>query len=180
MNSNVKRRTIMIFPSFKNINLIDEIRRKYDPLAKHVKPHITLVFTFQSDLTSINLKAHLEKVLKEMSPFKLTLQQVTKIDNALGKYLFLNVKEGNENIKNLSKKLYTGILAPYKPHWLNEETFMPHMTIGNFSSSEDLNKAFEATKLLKDSFNTVVDKISVEIIDDNEYSIIEMEIELST
>lgn len=33
-------RTIMIFPDFENIEEIDKIRNKYDPLAKLVRPHI--------------------------------------------------------------------------------------------------------------------------------------------
>lgn len=55
---------------------------------------------------------------------------------------------------------------------------MPHMTIGNFTSREDLNIAFKDTELIKESFSTIVDKISVEIIDENEDSIIEIEIDL--
>ena len=35
-------RTIMIFPEFDNINIIDEIREKYDPLAELVRPHMTV------------------------------------------------------------------------------------------------------------------------------------------
>ncbi len=37
-------RTIMIFPEFKNMEIIDKIRNQYDPLANLVRPHITLVF----------------------------------------------------------------------------------------------------------------------------------------
>ncbi|MPQ44814.1 hypothetical protein [Clostridium tarantellae] len=33
----------------KNINVITNIRKKYDPLADLVLPHITLVFPFESD-----------------------------------------------------------------------------------------------------------------------------------
>lgn len=40
----------MIFPKFENIKIIDEIRDKYDPLANHVRPHITLVFPFESNI----------------------------------------------------------------------------------------------------------------------------------
>lgn len=32
----------MIFPQFDNIDVINGIRNKYDPLAKLVKPHITV------------------------------------------------------------------------------------------------------------------------------------------
>ncbi|MGG7202871.1 hypothetical protein ACQPUL_19285 [Clostridium butyricum] len=47
-----------------------------------------------------------------------------------------------------------------------------------FTSREDLNIAFKDTELIKQNFSTIVDKISVEIIDENEDSIIEMEIDL--
>lgn len=165
----------MIFPQFENINVIDEIREKYDPLAKHVRPHVCLVFTFESGLTSTELSEHLNKVLSEIKPFRLTLQDIVKIDNPLGMYLFFDIKEGNEEIKKMSQKLYAGILQDYKPGWLNENTFMPHMTIGSFRDREKLNAAFKATEAIKESFNTIVDKISVEIVDENEDSIIEME-----
>ncbi|MGH4123515.1 MAG: 2'-5' RNA ligase family protein [Clostridium sp.] len=179
MNSNIKRRTIMIFPEFKNINIINEIREKYDPLAKHVRPHITLVFTFESSLTSIEIEEHLKKALDGTRCFTLTLQGIIKIDNPLGKYLFLEIKQGNEQIKEISKNLYTGILQSYKPDWLNEETFLPHMTIGSFTLKEDLDIAFKDTEAIKNNFTTIVDKISVEIIDESEDSIIETEVNLS-
>lgn len=179
MNCNIKRRTIMIFPQFENVDIINEIREKYDPLANHVKPHITLVFTFESCLTSIKLRDHLEKVLTEISPFRLTMGDVMKVDNSLGMYLFLVLIEGNEDIKKLSSKLYTGILEPYKPEWLNDRTYLPHMTIGNFTSRDGLNKAFNDVSAIKENFTTIVDKVSVEIIDENEDSIIEIEVSLS-
>ncbi len=179
MNCNIKKRTIMIFPKFENINIINKIRKKYDPLANHVSPHITLVFTFESSLTSIEIKEHLTEVLDGTRHFRLTLQGMVKIDNPLGMYLFLDIKQGNEQIKELSKKLYTGILQNHKPDWLSEKTFMPHMTIGSFTSKEDLNIAFKDTELIKENFTTIVDKISVEIIDENEDSIIEVEVDLS-
>ena len=178
MNSNIKKRTIMIFPQFENINIINEIREKHDPLANHVRPHISLVFTFESTLTSIELKEHLKKVLYGTRCFRLTLQEVIKIDNTLGMYLFLDIKQGNEQIRKLALKLYTGILQTYKPDWLNQETYLPHMTIGSFASREDLNIAFKDSEHIKESFSTIVDKISVEIIDENEDSIIEIEVDL--
>ena len=179
LNCTMNKRTIMIFPQFENVNIIDDIREKYDPLANHVRPHITLVFTFESTLTSIELKEHLEKSLAGISPFRLTMGDIIKMDNSLGMYLFLDLKEGIENIKKLSSKLYTGILEQYKPEWLNEITFLPHMTIGNFTSRYDLNNAFKDVRVIKESFTTMVDKVSAEIIDENEDSIIDIEVNLS-
>lgn len=178
MSLNKKRRTIMIFPEFENINVIDEIRQQYDPLAKHVRPHITLVFTFESSLSTIEIETHLKEVLNNIKPFKLTLKEIIKIDNPLGMYLFLNIQNGSNEIKMLNKELYKGILEEFKADWLNENTFLPHMTVGSFNSKDELDNAFKNTENIKDDFNTIVNKISVEIIDENEDSIIEIEVSL--
>lgn len=174
----MKRRTIMIFPEFENMDIINNIRKKYDPLACHVRPHITLVFTFQSDINKDELKKHLDNVLLNVKGFELSLCNIVKVDNPLGKYLFLDIKRGNREISEISQKLYTGILEKYKPDWYSAETFMPHMTVGNFDSSNKLDRAYDDVKSISESFNTMVNKISVEIIDKNEDSIIEMETKL--
>jgi 2'-5' RNA ligase len=44
----------MIFQQFKNIEIINEIRNRYDPLAKLVRPHITLVFPFENEMSNVN------------------------------------------------------------------------------------------------------------------------------
>lgn len=53
-------RTIMIFPEFENIDVINDIRNKYDPLADLVLPHITLVFPFDSELVLCQEKVQLK------------------------------------------------------------------------------------------------------------------------
>ena len=179
MYSNIKKRCIMIFPQFVNINIIDEIRGKYDPLSNNVRPHITLVFPFESTISKVDLQNSLINSLQGVKPFNLMLEEIIKIDNNLGLYLFLEVKEGTEKIKELHNKLYDGMLKSYKPKWLNEGEFMPHMTIGNFDDKTDLNSAYDEVCSIKDRFSILVEKISVEIIDENEDSIIEIQVYLS-
>jgi 2'-5' RNA ligase len=179
MNTGIKKRCIMIFPQFKNINIIDEIREKYDPLAKNVRPHVTLVFPFQSSIGKVDLQNNLLKSLEGVKCFNLTLEEIIKIDNKFGLYLFLGVTEGTEKVKELYQKLNSGIVKNYNSNWVNEGEFMPHMTIGNFEDRNTLNDAYVDVCSIKDSFNTLVEKISVEIIDENEDSIIEMEVNLS-
>lgn len=58
------KRAIILFPSFDNINIINKIREKYDPLANCIPPHITIVFPFDSDISIDDLKSHVNKVLK--------------------------------------------------------------------------------------------------------------------
>ena len=168
----------MIFPKFENMKIIDNIREKYDPNVNKVAPHITLVFPFDSQLTKEELVEHLRNALKDAAPFNLTMGDILKVDVTSGKYLFLGVKEGTEEIKNIFNKLYKGILEGFKSDLLKKVEFMPHMTIGVFNDKESLNKAYEETKGLDKIFKGRIDKISVEIIKEDEDSIIEFELEL--
>jgi 2'-5' RNA ligase len=172
------RRTIMIFPEIEEGNPIELIREKYDPLYKCVRPHLTLVFTFESSLTTDEIKAHLKTALRDIPSFDLAMDKIVKIDNPFGKYLFLLVDEGLETIKTLSSKLYTGLLSPYKPDWLNEKTYLPHMTLGVFESEEALEMAYESIDSKDLYFKRHINKVSVEIIGEDEASIIEFEIDL--
>ncbi len=167
----------MIFPHFKNIQVIEDIRKKYDPLAEHVKPHITLVFPFESHIETSKLEEHMKNMTSDIRPFDIVLGGITP-SASFGNYLFLNIIEGNKQIAEIHKRLYCGILKEFYPAWLNNTDFMPHMTIGNISDSEAFNRAVDATKNFVEIFKTTVNTISVEIIDENEDSTIELNIPL--
>lgn len=172
------KRCIMIFPEFENGQTIDNIRSKYDPLANHVGPHITLVFPFESDIKTDDLRTHISSVLSEIKPFEIILNKITPT-NAFGKYLFLNIHTGMDKIIEIHKKLYSGILEEHFPAWLEGNNFFPHMTVGSFDNDDLFEIAINETKDIQDYFISIVKKISVEIIDENEDSIIELELKLS-
>lgn len=152
-------RTIMIFPQFNNENIIEAIRKKYDPLYNLVKPHITLVFPFQDKISNIELEKKLEECLIETKPFKLILQGINRQKDNYGNYIFLSVKKGERQIINIHKNLYMNIWGQEK-----NERYVPHMTVGKLQSEEKMIKAYEEIKDLNSSFETLVDKISVEEI----------------
>ncbi len=54
----------MIFPQFGNQEIIDGIRKKFDPLYHLVSPHITLVFPFKSDMSNVMLRRNLDSTEK--------------------------------------------------------------------------------------------------------------------
>lgn len=168
-------RTIMIFPEFENIDVINDIRKKYDPLANLVLPHITLVFPFDSELTNEELNLHSKECLSDIQPFKMELEGFSKQINNYGNYLLLNVVQGIDEIKNIHDRLYKGRLKQFDAGY----DYVPHMTVGNLSSIDLLNKAFDDVNKCNDIFSTVVKKISVEMIGDNEESIIIIEHELN-
>ena len=53
--------------------------------------------------------------------------------------------------------------------------YVPHITVGKTSNIEELNKAYEDIKDNRCRFVSVIDKISVEMIGENEESILIME-----
>ena len=67
-------RTIMIFPDFENGEIIDKIREKYDPLAKMVRPHITIVFPFDIQLSDEEIEKILDNRLNGIKAFEIEFQ----------------------------------------------------------------------------------------------------------
>lgn len=163
-------RTIMIFPQFNNEYIINAIRKEYDPLHNLVRPHITLVFPFQDRISNIELEKKLEECLIKTKPFKLLLQGVSKQENIYGNYIFLDVKVGSKEIIDIHNNLYINI-------WGQEynQLYVPHITIGNLPSKEEMMKVYTDIKHLDICFETFVDKISVEEIGKNDESFIIIE-----
>ncbi len=169
-------RCILIFTEFENIDKINELRKRYDPVVNKVAPHITLVFPFKSNIESLIIKQHIEKKVNDIMPFEVELQGITGEQE---NYLFLNVIKGNEELTQLHNKLYTGILEEFKPEFLKSTKFKPHLTVGKLSSNAKFKKALKDIEGFNEVFKMLVKKITVEIIGENQESIIESEIELN-
>lgn len=119
----IKHRSVVIFPKFSNIQLIDKIREKYDPCYSFIAPHLSLIFPFYSELTRQELIGHIENQLIGVSPFELMARGIT---GASGGYVFLEVKMGNDQVIALHDKLYSGILKPYHNRFI---PYLPHITM---------------------------------------------------
>ena len=165
-------RSVLIFPELDNMQRIDTLRKQYDPLAEKVRPHITLVFPFESELNADDIEKELQKVLQAFTPFRVRLQGLM----VSGRWLFLNVAEGVVWIKKIQEALYANLLAPYKPHF--SQGYTPHLTVGRLPTVTKAQKIYEKEKTFLDEFSTQINKITVERIDEEENSIIELEIDL--
>jgi 2'-5' RNA ligase len=158
------KRSITIFPEFHNIDVIQKLREKYDPLFELIPPHITLVFPFTSDMTTTQLREHMEKVLTEEKVFSIRLQGVT---GAGGEYLFLNVKEGNDDLIRIHDRLYSGVLNKF---FYREVSYIPHLTVGRLGDKQSFEHALKETEDFREDFITVINKVTAEIIDEKERS----------
>ena len=74
---NEGKRDILIIPKFKNIKIIQDVRRKYDELFDIIAPHITLAFPFKRDISNEKLKEQLLEIVKNIMPFKIKCKGIT-------------------------------------------------------------------------------------------------------
>ncbi len=164
-------RTIMIFPRFDNMDIINSIRSKYDPLADLVMPHITIVFPFLSKMSNEDISTILNRELMDISPFELVLEGFSKQENPYGNYLFLNVTKGEKIIQEIHQRLYKNEFKIFDIG-LN---YKPHLTVGKFLDKDLLNRAYADVNSINSKFITIVDRICVEEIGEDEKSIIVIE-----
>ena len=169
-------RTIMIFPEFENMDIIDRIRAEYDPLAKLVRPHITIVFPFENGMSNEEIERVLVRRLNDIEPFEIVLTGISMQKNKFGNSLLLDVQKGAENICYFHDVLYKNEFKQFD----SGIEYKPHITIGKFQTEKELNIAYSNLKNMAESFTTIVDMISVEMIGKNEESIIMTEKKLSS
>lgn len=169
----MKYRCIMVFPNFRNINLIEDIREKYDPLYSKVKPHITLVFPFLSDISGEQLEEYIKGKICDLNPFKLSLSGISI--GGYG-YIFLNVIEGNSELFGIHNRLYEGLLRKFYPSFL--KSYTPHMTVGRIMNPDNFEAVINSLRDMNEVFEDEVNEISVEIIDEDENSLIEMSVKI--
>lgn len=165
----MKNRGIIIFPKFQNIELINKIREKYDPLFGFIDPHVTLVFPFQSELSTEELRTHLTNQLDGVKPFQLIARGIS---GTLDGYIFLDVKVGNDSIIELHDKLYSDILKPYLYRYI---PYTPHITVGRLFDKVEHKAIVESLADFNSEFIADIDRLIVECIDENEQSITEIE-----
>lgn len=167
------KRAIVLFPKFNNIDAIQAIRERFDPLASSIAPHITLVFPFESELSTDELREHLVRALKGVKTFEILLNGIT--GDFRDGYLFLNVKRGNDEIIDLHDKLYRGVLEQYL---FRKVTYCPHVTVGRLEQPTEFDQALEELAGFSEQFKVEIDRISVENIDSHEQSMIELVFDL--
>nr|WP_302597514.1 2'-5' RNA ligase family protein [uncultured Cellulosilyticum sp.] len=166
----MKQRSIILIPQFRGIEMVENIRDKYDPLAHKVNAHITLVFPFCSTYSTRELELWLKKILKNVEPFEVELKGISMASNAFENYLFLNIVRGREEIMQLNETLYDGLLREFK----SDLPYIPHMTLGKLQNKEELDAAYEEVKKLQNTFVARIDTVYIEEIDEDDSSIIEI------
>ena len=167
------KRAIVLFPQLNNIDAIQAVRERFDPLAKYIAPNITLVFPFESTLSTEELREHMAHALQGVQRFPVQLSGITG-DFREG-YLFLNVKLGNDSIIDLHDRLYQGVLEPFL---FRKVTYCPHVTVGRLEQQREFDQALEELAGFSEQFEAEIDRVSVENIGSGACSTIELVFDL--
>ena len=121
---------IVAFPDTPHIERIERLRRLFDPLARVIPAHVTLVFPFESQLPAAALRAHVERMSMGTRPFDVELTDVAVVED---EYVFLDVGSGRKQLIELHDRLYSGPLAR---HLSDTHVFRPHITLGRLREPE--------------------------------------------
>ncbi len=123
-------------------------RQKYDPLAKLIPPHVSILtpFDFSQDLGM--LQAHLAEVSEAHAPIKVSVIGWDTLEDR-GYQLRLPVMAGRMEFIALYTHLLTGPLE-----FLTERsrTYEPQIVFGRFARPEELAQAKQAIKGFEPQF----------------------------
>lgn len=148
-------RAIVIFPDLAPVEPLEAFRRRWDPLAERIAPHVTLVFPFVAALPDDELIAHAIAAIRGVPPFDMVLSEITGMNE---RFLIANIKKGNDPLIALHDQLYTG---PLQRYLLREQTFVPHVTVGRVVDRHDFETALAEAADTHVAIETSVNVITV-------------------
>lgn len=119
-------------------------RQKYDPQAYIIPPHITVLEPFKFSGLLEPLYQHLEEIGETHAPIRVSLvgwDAYTQTDYQL----HLPLVTGRLEFTTLRKSLMSGPLA-HLEKLLETEKYWPHITLGRFSTLDELENAKQALR----------------------------------
>ena len=113
------------FPDIDTID-IQCLRQKYDPTARLIAPHITVMFPIPHRVGKNRMTRHIRHILGQWKPFPIRIRGLQK---SWDHWLFLTLHEGKDRVIALYEEMYTGILYEYKR---TDIPYIPHLSLGLF------------------------------------------------
>jgi 2'-5' RNA ligase len=131
----------VIFVSEEVEKAIRKVYDRHNPLASHVRPHLTLLFPSETELRPGEIYTHFENIASETVRFNIGFNGVKLRPEDLLAYL--DVSEGAGRLRLLNRKLYSG---EFEELLDRDRPFYPHLTLGRFETKVEMNRAYEELK----------------------------------
>ena len=123
-------RSIAVYPWLACGRGIQDLRKRFDPLADLVPPHATIVFPFASALPTEDIRRVMEAARCGMGPIRLALEPPVAVEDTVQ----LPLGAGAPELRLLHDRMYSGILQDFlRP----DLPYRPHLTIGRDLASAD-------------------------------------------
>jgi 2'-5' RNA ligase len=147
---------------------INQLRKKFDPQADLIAPHITVVFPVPESVGEQRLASHIDSVVRGWQPFPIRLKGLLK---SWDDCLFLLLADGSANVIALHDEFYTGPVAQYRRE---DIPFIPHVTLGVFTNDADLcaQVMMEAERMELD-YQSYLDRLHLVKINDDRSRIVQ-------
>ena len=150
------KRVIFVEPQIDNPETIFDIFKKHNPDSSFVNPHICLVFPFESDLETKTLESIMNDVFRKYSGFDIQLSGLSISYEKTNNFLFLNVIDKLNTLKQMSSDLYNSLGDNAKIRG----QYTPHITIAKSKSIEEINQIKKDSQaLLQPNYNASITTI---------------------
>lgn len=145
---------VAVFPSKKLQDIANSYRMRFDTKYAKVPPHLTLKAPFELNEGKVDhLVTHLREVAQGAIPFNLDVYKYSSF-YPVTNTIYMKVRE-NEGLISLHEKINSGLLEN------KEETFVPHITIGQDMNYDELSDVFGRLKLESISHEETIDRFSL-------------------
>lgn len=145
---------IVIFPSKTLQDLANSYRKRYDSHYSNIPPHVTLKSSFQSTEEEMKeIVKKIRRVVKEFDPFTLEVYKFSSF-HPVTNTIFMKIKE-NETLTALHEALH------FVPQEEQQFQFVPHITIGQNLTNDEITDIYGRLKLEKVHHQEVIDRISL-------------------
>lgn len=144
---------IVIFPPKDVQDVANDFRKRYDPNYALLSPHITIKEAFEATQDQIpGIVSELRKIARDFQPFSL---EITKMSNF---YPTNNVIYFAIQDHPTLTKLHEGIHTPEILQHNKKFSFVPHITIGQGMSDDELHDVYSRIKMKPINFQFEVDR----------------------
>jgi 2'-5' RNA ligase len=148
------------FPRFRDIERIEDFRRRHDPMAPYIPAHLSLVFPFPTAHSRLQVQTHVQRVMSRWPPIPVGFRAVRLYAN---EFVFLMASRGAAAVATLHDKLYTRSL---QPHLRRDLPYEPHITIARNADFAALERAFsEARDTFGAEFDDVIREVTLLAVD---------------
>jgi 2'-5' RNA ligase len=128
------QRALVVFPQADEFDVVERMRRRYDPQARLIAAHVTIVFPFDDAMSDADVRTHIMEATIGLAPFKVRFSGLTPV----GDYIYLDPTEGLDRLVALHNRLYTGQLLRHRSR---TQTYRPHVTIGRIPETAARDEA---------------------------------------